>query len=372
MSSAREQPPNPSGVSTWLEIVSGRREGVFASSCRAGLSLLEPLYAAAMSLRNRAFDRGWLAQTRLPVPVISVGNLTAGGTGKTPTVAWVVRTLQSLGATPAIISRGYGGQGGSNDEKLVLDQLLPGVPHRLNPDRVAAARELTSTTEPTRPSVLVLDDAFQHRRIARDFDLVLVDCLNPWGFGHQLPRGLLREPLSSLRRANCVLLTRCDQVDEVTRRGILETIRRWSTAPVLTSRFSPTRLLNARGEVRTLEQVQHQHAAAFCGIGNPVGFRRTLTGCGVAVPDDRFRVYPDHHAYLSSDLESIGAWAKSVGAECLLTTHKDLVKIPGASLGGIPVWALEIELQFEDQASEIQLGEQLRSVIAQLKKDPSA
>ena len=364
MSSAREQHPNPSGVSSWMEIVSGRRAGLVASGCRAGLSLLEPFYAAVMALRNRAFDRGWRAQTRIPVPVISVGNLTAGGTGKTPTVAWVVRTLQSLGTQPAIISRGYGGRGGTNDEKLLLDQLLPGVPHRLNPDRVSAARELTRATGPDRPSVLVLDDAFQHRQIARDFDLVLVDCLNPWGFGHQLPRGLLREPLQSLHRASGVLLTRGDQVDEETRHGILETIHRWTSAPVLTSHFTPTRLINARGEVRSLEQLQHQHAAAFCGIGNPIGFRRTLTGCGFAIPEKRFRVYPDHHVYQPADFEAIGAWAKSWGVECLLTTHKDLVKIPMAHLSGVPVWALEIELRFEDHASEIQMAELLRNVVA--------
>ena len=208
MSFDREQPSYSTGVSHWMEIVSGRRQGLVASTSRVGLSLLEPFYAGAMSIRNHLFDRGWRPQTRIPVPVISVGNLTAGGTGKTPTVAWVVRTLQSWGATPAIISRGYGGQGGTNDEKRVLDQLLPGVLHRLNPDRVAAALELTSATDSSRPSVLVLDDAFQHRRIARDFDLVLVDCLNPWGFGHLFPRGLLRESLRSLQRASCVLLTR--------------------------------------------------------------------------------------------------------------------------------------------------------------------
>ena len=346
-----------------MEIVSGRRAGLVASGCRAGLSLLEPLYAAAMALRNRAFDRGWRAQTHIPVPVISVGNLTAGGTGKTPTVAWVVRTLQALGAQPAIISRGYGGHGGTNDEKLLLDQLLPGVPHRLNPDRVAAARELTRATGPACPNVLVLDDAFQHRRIVRDFDLVLVDCLNPWGFGHQLPRGLLREPLSALRRASGVLLTRTDQVDEETRHRILETIHRWTSAPVVTSHFAPTRLINARGEVRSLEQLQHQHAAAFCGIGYPIGFRRTLTGCGFAIPEERFRVYPDHHAYPPADFEALEAWAKSWGVECLLTTHKDLVKIPTAHLGGVPVWALEIELRFEDHAAEIQLAELLRAVV---------
>ena len=113
-----------------------------------------------------------------------------------------------------------------------------------------------------------------------------------------------------------------------------------------------------------MEQLRLPRAAVFCGIGNPLGFRRTLTGCGVAVPDDRFRVYPDHHAYQPPDCEAIGQWAKSVKSECLLTTHKDLVKIPSCHLGGIPLWALEIELQFEDGSSELQLAEQLRSAIA--------
>jgi tetraacyldisaccharide 4'-kinase len=178
-----------------------------------------------------------------------------------------------------------------------------------------------------------------------------------------LPRGLLREPLPALRRASCVLLTRSDQVDESTRQCILDTIRRWTSAPVHSSHFEPTQLINSGGDVRTLEQIQHQHAAAFCGIGNPVGFRRTLTGCGVAIPDERFRGYPDHYAYQPADCEVIGSWARSVGAECLLTTHKDLVKIPAARLGGVAVWALEIELRFEDHASEIQFGELLRGVV---------
>ncbi len=363
MSSASEQHPIPSRASSWMEIVSGRRPGVWASGSRTALSLLEPFYAAAIGLRNWAFDQGWRTQTHIPIPVISIGNLTAGGTGKTPTVAWVVRTLQSLGANPAIISRGYAGQDGSNDEQLVLDRLLPGVPHRLHPDRVAAARELTTQPPSDRPSVLVLDDAFQHRQIARDFDLVLIDCLNPWGFGHQFPRGLLREPLRSLSRASCVLLTRGDQVDTDTRKGIVDTIQRWTSAPVLTSHFQPTRFINVQGTACGIEQLQTHKAAAFCGIGNPTGFRRTLTGCGIAIPDERFLVYPDHHAYQSKDLQSIGQWARSVRAECLLTTHKDLVKMPSTHVEETPLWALEIELQLADHHSEIQLAELLRSVV---------
>jgi len=365
MSSIREQSETHSRVDAWMDIISGRRTGAVAAGCRAGLSLLTPIYAAGMALRNLAFDRGWRKSTAVPAAVISIGNLTAGGTGKTPTVAWVVRTLQALGATPAIISRGYGGQNGVNDEKLLLDQLVPGVPHVLNPDRVAAAQELMSLPERERPRAIVLDDAFQHRRIARDFDLVLVDCLNPWGFGHLFPRGLLREPQRALSRASCVLMTRCDQVDEEAQQSIQATIRRWTSAPILMSSFRPTRLINSQGDFRRLEDLQRQHVAAFCGIGNPVGFRRTLTGCGIAVPDGRFRKYPDHYSYQLADIEGVETWAKSNHTEALLTTQKDLVKIPRVSLGGIPLWALEIELKFESQESELQLAKLLRVVVGQ-------
>ncbi|MFO1006808.1 MAG: tetraacyldisaccharide 4'-kinase [Planctomycetaceae bacterium] len=363
MSSVNPQDAKPANVATWMDIVSGRRRGVGASLCRAGLSVLSLGYGGVTGLRNLAFDHGWRESTRVAAKIISVGNLTAGGTGKTPTVAWVVRTLQGLGAAPAIISRGYGGQGGVNDEKLVLDQLVPGVPHLLNPKRVLAAHELLKLPSTDRPDAIVLDDAFQHRQIARNFDLVLVDCLNPWGFGHQLPRGLLREPLRGLRRASCILMTRCDQVDEETRLSIQATIRHWTSAPILRSSFQPTRLMNSLGETRPIEALQRQHVAAFCGIGNPAGFRRTLTSCGVAVPDDRFRVFPDHHAYQSADLDDIGRWAKSNHVECLVATQKDLVKIPHASLRDVPLWAVEISLQFEDPESETQLIELLKSVL---------
>lgn len=346
-----------------MDIVSGQRSGVIASLCRIGLWGASQCYAAATGLRNLAFDIGWRPSTRVAAKVISVGNLTAGGTGKTPTVAWVVRALQDLRASPAMISRGYGGQGGVNDEKLVLDQLVPGVPHLLNPKRVLAAQELMNRPEAVRPRAIVLDDAFQHRQIARDFDLVLIDCLNPWGFGHLLPRGLLREPLRSLSRASCVLMTRCDQVDEETRQVIQSEIRRRTNVPILMSSFQPTRLVNARSEFRPIETLQSQHVAAFCGIGNPAGFRRTLTSCGVAIPDDRFRIYPDHHAYQPADLEEIGKWARSIHAECLVSTQKDLVKIPQTSLNGIPLWAVEIALKFDDQESENRLVEMLSALV---------
>lgn len=335
----------PTRTAAWLELISGRRGGLVASISRAGLAALTPLYGAGIAARNWLYHWNLLRSQRLPARVISVGNLTAGGTGKTPTVAWIVRALQAAGHQPAIISRGYAGQDGVNDEKLVLDQLLPGVPHRLNPDRVAAAKELLDA--PGAPTHLVLDDAFQHRRIARDVDLVLIDAMNPWGFGSLFPRGLLREPIRSLRRADSILVTRSDLVDEAARQAIQQRIRAVTDSPILWTRFEPTRLRNFAGECLSLLQARESRWGAFCGIGNPDGFCRTLTSCGLAVPDHRFRAYPDHYRYEPGVLGDIGQWGQKLGVDGLLVTHKDLVKIPHIGLNGVPVWALEIELRVE-------------------------
>src|SRR5262245_12493692 len=156
-----------------------------------------------MRLRNWLYDRGWKRTHRAAVPVVSVGNLTVGGTGKTPCVEFVARWFRERDRRVAILSRGYGSTGGANDEAMVLEENLPDVPHLQGADRVALA---AAAVEELESEVLVLDDGFQHRRLARDLDLVLVDATNPWGHGAVLPRGLLREPASGLRRAGAVLL----------------------------------------------------------------------------------------------------------------------------------------------------------------------
>src|SRR5947209_3482800 len=169
-----------------------------------------------MAGRNVLFDRGWARSHRAAVPVISVGNLTVGGTGKTPCVEYVARFFRRMELSVAILSRGYGAEHGPNDEALVLEENLPDVPHLQGADRVTLAR---TAVEELESEVLVLDDGFQHRRLARDLDIVLIDATNPWGHGYLLPRGLLRESPRGLKRAGVVMLTRCDQVsgDEVKR-----------------------------------------------------------------------------------------------------------------------------------------------------------
>ncbi|MEO1997370.1 MAG: tetraacyldisaccharide 4'-kinase, partial [Planctomycetaceae bacterium] len=179
------------------DLISGHNRGLAARSVRWGLECLASIYGSGVRLRNRTYDRGLRKVQALPVPAISVGNLTAGGTGKTPFVAYLANSFCTHQHQPAILSRGYGSQDGeANDEKRVLDLLCPNVPHDQHPDRVAAAARVC---EQHNIDVLILDDGFQHRRAARDLDIVLIDALNPWGFGHLLPRGLLREPPSALQ-----------------------------------------------------------------------------------------------------------------------------------------------------------------------------
>ena len=348
--------------SAFLEIVSGRSRDPLSRVLRGVLTCCEPLYGGAIRIRNAAYDSRNLSVQSADAPVISIGNLTTGGTGKTPVVAWIVNVLRDLGASPGILSRGYRSLDGvENDEKLLLDRLCPRVPHIQNRDRVAGSRQ---AVQDHGCGVLVLDDGFQHRRLDRQLDIVLIDAVNPWGFGHLLPRGLLREPPAALHRADVVLMTRTDQVNESDASQIEGSIRRHTSATILRSEFAPTGLINADGVRQPLELLSQRRGAAFCGIGNPEGFRRTLAAVAGTALDSAgsipLRVFPDHHHYGEADLCGLTEYARSSGAEGLLTTAKDLVKIPRSELAGIPLWAVEIELQLADDA---RLTDHLQSLV---------
>ncbi|MBV8780965.1 MAG: tetraacyldisaccharide 4'-kinase, partial [Phycisphaerae bacterium] len=176
-----------------VAIMSGQRRGGFAAAGRAMLAIAEPLYAAIMILRNTMYERGWLATHQAGRAVISVGNLTTGGTGKTPIVAWIVHELRAMGYHPAVLLRGYKAVNGVSDEATLLRQLVAPSPVIARPDRVAAAAN--AVMNDPQIDCFVLDDGFQHRRLKRDCDVVLIDATRPFGFDHVLPRGLLREPI---------------------------------------------------------------------------------------------------------------------------------------------------------------------------------
>ncbi len=323
-------------------MVSGRRGGLRAGMIRLALRLAETPYTWAVRWRNWRYDRGAAEVHRLDVPVLSVGNLTLGGTGKTPMVEWLARWFRGHGVRVTVISRGYGAEAGAeNDEALELKQKLPEVPHLQDPDRVAAAR---LAVEEQDCQLILLDDAFQHRRIGRDLDIVLLDALEPLGFSHVFPRGTLREPLAGLRRADVVALSRADMLPHVGREDVRRAVNLHAPEAVYLEVIHAARtLVSAAGDQRPLDSLADQSVAAFCGIGNPAGFRHTLDTCGYRVAD--FREFPDHYAYTQGDVESLSAWADRLEVTAILCTQKDLVKLAVDRLGRRPLWAVGIGLQ---------------------------
>jgi tetraacyldisaccharide 4'-kinase len=336
----------------------GESRGPWAGVQRLGLYLASVPYGWAVALRNLLYDRRWKRSHRAPVPVVSVGNLTAGGTGKTPCVEYVARHYRQRGRRVAILSRGYGSTAGPNDEALVLEENLPDVPHLQDADRAALAAVAVEELE---SEVLVLDDGFQHRRLARDLDVVLVDVTDPWGGGHLLPRGLLRESPRSLGRAGAIVLTRCDQATAEERDRVRARVVRLAPGvPVAETVHRPVELVNPGGAA-PLERLRERPVAAFCGIGNPEAFRRTLLDLGAAL--GAFRKFPDHHAYTRADVEDLTAWAGRQATDCVVvTTQKDLVKLRLTRLGSRELWAVRICLHVE--AGQDALDRQLEQVLS--------
>jgi tetraacyldisaccharide 4'-kinase len=359
----------PGARPRFLELVSGHCRGPIALLLRLGLQLASWPYGLAVRLRNVAYAGGWARSTRVEAVVVSVGNLTVGGTGKTPFVEYVAGFLSERDCRVAILSRGYGSAGGRNDEALVLEENLPHVPHLQGADRVEMAKTAIVELE---SEVLVLDDGFQHRRLDRDLDIVLVDATCPWGHGHLLPRGLLREPPSGLARAGAVVLTRSDQVGPADLEALRQRIARLAPGvPVAETVHQPLALLSGDGDSTSPATLAGTTVAGLCGIGNPEAFRRTLTALGARLCD--FRVYPDHHAYTRSDVDELQAWGHRLPAGAVVvTTQKDLVKLRLPDLGGRPLYALRVGVAF--RSGQARLEELLEDVARrrdEIKEDPS-
>ncbi len=326
----------------YRSIISGQRTDVLASVMRGGLTGLSVPYRIAIGIRNRRFDRGRALVHRCGVPVVSVGNLTTGGTGKTPVVCYLAKWFREQGARVAIVSRGYGrGEADNNDEALELHWRLPDVPHVQDPDRVAAARIAVDELE---AEVILMDDGFQHRRLHRDLNIVLVDATCPFGFGQLLPRGLLREPVASLNRANLVIMTRSEAVEVGDLERIEATIQQSNDQiPILHSNHRPTTLLEHPGN---RIPISTEKVLAISAIGNPLAFEQSLRRCGMAVIDSRR--LPDHDPYSPETVQQLHRWIESFGdsVQRVVCTHKDLVKLQTSRLGGRPLAALLIELSF--------------------------
>lgn len=317
--------------------MSGADRGQLAGPTRLPGWVTGPMsrvYAWEADRRSRRFDRG-IGVERIDRPVISIGNLSAGGTGKSPVVRWVIGVLREAGHRPAIAMRGYkASAGGMSDEQAEHAAMLPGVPIVAQPDRVAGLRALFETDAGASVDCVVLDDGFQHRRLARDLDIVLVDATRPPHRDALLPAGFLREPMAALFRADAVVLTRCGLVtDQALVKSVDALVPHLRHGvPVFGSeeRWDRVERFGAEGcaEQCSPEQLRGARVVLCCGVGNPDALVRSVERAGVEIVERM--VLHDHAAYD----RSLVARLAQMGSECdgVLTTGKDWVKIQ-------PLWA---------------------------------
>jgi tetraacyldisaccharide 4'-kinase len=341
------------GRGRFLRIASGVDNSAFAVVARLVLIPFSQVYGVVMAIRGALYRSGVLRSARAACPVISVGNITVGGTGKTPMVAYLARFLEVAGLNPAVLMRGYRPikPSGLGDEAVALQRVLPNVSVLCNRDRVGVAKEAVLSHG---ADVLLLDDGFQHQRLARDLDVVTVDALCPFGGGKLLPAGLLREPLSSLRRADVIVLTRTDQACE---KSVGETERRlrWLAPKAVLARSvhrAVRVIFPEEGEEGAVSELSSRRVAAFCGIGRPESFRRTVESvCGDVV---LFREFPDHYGYRDEDLREVGREARDAGAELIVTTEKDYARMEDARGLGVRLGVIAIELVVTSGEDELQ------------------
>jgi len=337
-----------------LRVLSGEDRSLRASLLRGALRMAEPVYAGAMSARNSLYTSGILRSRKLPGPTVSVGNLTTGGTGKTPVVRWLAEQFISKNLRPAILMRGYRAEatGGSGDEAQMLVQLLGDRAAVIaNPNRVAGAR--TAMQDAKKPDVFLLDDAFQHRRVRREFDLVLVNAAEPFGFGHVLPRGLLRESMHGLARANAIVVTRANTVTGDALQQVTTALRYWNNyIPIYIADHVHAALLMREGEKLPVDALRDKKFFAFSGVASPTSLKKQFEAYGPTFAG--FRAFPDHHAYTSVDLDQLVGEASAAGAEMIVTTQKDWVKVQSLPIpsNAPPIVRTELQIRFRHAHGE--------------------
>lgn len=303
---------------------------------------LSLLYEEAGRLRAWLYAKGILKQKRLNRPVISVGNLTVGGTGKTPMVIWLAERLMAEGKHVGILSRGYKGGAGTSDEiELMKFRLRERALFGVGADRYEQGRHLEANVD-----VFLLDDGFQHLRLARDVDMLLIDAAQPLAKQLVLPAGRLREPISAMARADLLVFTRSDTVP-----GSGAAIEKLQSYPVFSAatRLIGFRRFGAGIQVVRPEEIGAGPFYAFCGIGNPRAFFRDLQNWNFALADHC--EFADHHRYDARDARELEAAARGAGANALITTEKDAQNLSGVTFAAFPVYIAMIDFEISKEAA---------------------
>ncbi|TDX59212.1 tetraacyldisaccharide 4'-kinase [Orenia marismortui] len=324
-----------------LDIVEGKKKGIIAKIILVLLTILSSLYRSIIILRNKLYDWDIKKSKQLDAKVISIGNITVGGTGKTPIVQKLARTLSDKGYKVVVLNRGYkakfSGEVGvvsngkeilmsadeAGDEAYMLAASLKEIPIIIGSDRAKTGEYACAQFE---ADFIIMDDAFQHRQVARDYDIVVVDATNPFDNGYLLPRGKLREPLSGLKRGHFFLLTKVDQVGENKLKEIKKKlIKINAAAAIITTKHEPTYLRNLTNQQRQSIDLASEKVLAVSGIGNPKSFEDTLKNLGADLVD-KIR-FADHHDYTKEEILQIFTQASEKNVDKIITTEKDAVSI---------------------------------------------
>ena len=301
------------------------RSSPAAGITKCVLLVLSWIYTAAVKCVDLSYRTGLRPGRKAAVPVVSVGNITLGGTGKTPFVIYIADLFQTRGRKTAVLTRGYGG----DESRMIMDE-LPDVPVIVGQDRVRSAGNAVSE----QAEVLILDDGFQHRRIARDLDVLLLDSFSLFGNGYLFPRGALREPVSALQRADIIVLTKSDRPGVPEKQSMIEKIRSFSpSVPVVMARHRVTSLSDVTGTSYPGDRLSGKKVCLASGIGDPEYFLFLVESLGGIVVSRHD--YDDHHRYSQHDVERIRSGCAASGAELIIITRKDFVKIKHLDISGI-------------------------------------
>lgn len=350
---------SPAGL--FRDIIFKQRESILLRALLFPLTLFSYLFLALITIRRLSYRAGILKTRKLDCRVVSIGNLTVGGTGKTPFVIFLAGELMKRGRSVAVITRGYKGRSkepislvsdresifltpsDAGDEAFLIASKLKGVPVIIGKDRCLAGEYAIRNFQ---AETILLDDGFQNLSLKKDTEILLIDATTPAGNGYILPRGILREPFSSLCRSSAIILTRTDQTDQLD--SVVNNIRKYSgSIEIYKSRFRPTGLKEIRsGKEEEAGYIKGKRLILFSGIGNPGSFRRMVEQLGGEVI--REIIFPDHHNYLIKELENIELFASRNKIDLVVTTEKDGVKIAEIPFGYLPVWALRIGLVIDD------------------------
>jgi tetraacyldisaccharide 4'-kinase len=329
-------------------LMTDRRKGVPAALAKGILHIASFFYGIAVIFIRRMRTAH---ARRLPCKVISVGNITMGGTGKTPAACSFAKALKRNGRRPSVLIRGYG-----DDEWKMLQTLLGDIPLIVGKDRVKTASEACGNYN---SDCVVLDDGFQHWRLKRDLDIVLIDSTDPFGNRHLIPRGILREGVKSLRRSDLIILTKTDMASGKTG-GIRDELTGLAPGvPVLESVHRPVDLYDAAsGEARGPDFINGRDIYALSSIVNTAYFEYILARLGARIRGRRH--YPDHYNYTKEDMDSVAEECRSAGAGIIVTTEKDMPKLPSRRLPSVEILIMRIEFEVKD--AEGVLEQRLRSL----------